>query len=166
MKNLAILGVRFLALFALLRALMYLEFIPSILVDEYFSLSDSWHSFVVIGFYLLFSGFLFITSERVASFMIPELKDQDFQIDNYEKFSAVLFSSIGLLIIYWSIQSLFNSIASIVNMNMMYPDNPDMQEYRRLTIIFGGLIQVILGILLFIGGKKLAKWWYDFRNWT
>ena len=166
MKNLTILGVRFLALFVLLRALTYLEIIPSIIVDEYFDLSDSWHTFLVIGFYLILSGSLFFWSERIAVFMMPNSEEQDFQIDNYEKFSAVLFSSIGLLITYWSIQSLFNSIASIVNMNVMYPDNPDMQEYRTLTIIFGGFIQLILGLLLFIGGKKLAKWWYDFRNWT
>jgi len=166
MKNLTILGVRFLALFVLLRALTYLEIIPSIIVDEYFDLSDSWHTFLVIGLYLILSGSLFFWSERIAVFMMPNSEEQDFQIDNYEKFSAVLFSSISLLIIYWSIQSLFNSIASIVNMNVMYPDNPDMQEYRTLTIIFGGFIQLILGLLLFIGGKKLAKWWYDFRNWT
>lgn len=166
MKNLAVLGVRFLALFVLLRALMYLEVIPSILVDEYFSFSDSWHSFVVIGLYLFLSGSLFYASERIAGYMIPKSKEQDFQIDNYERLSAVLFSSIGLLIIYWSIQSLFQSIASIVNMNVVYPDNPNMQEYRTLTIIFGGFIQLIIGILLFIGGKKLAKWWNDFRNWT
>ncbi len=166
MKNLTILGVRFLALFVLLRALTYLEIIPSIIVDEYFDLSDSWQTFLVIGFYLILSGSLFFWSERIAVFMMPNSEEQDFQIDNYEKLSAVLFSSIGLLIIYWSIQSLFNSIASIVNMNVMYPDNPDMQEYRTLTIIFGGFIQLILGLLLFIGSKKLAKWWYDFRNWT
>lgn len=166
MKNIAILGVRFLALFVLLRALMYLEFIPSVLVDEYFDFSDSWYTFLVIGFYLILSGSLFFWSERLAAFMIPKSEEQGFEIDNYEKFSAVLFSSIGLFIVYWSIQSLFNSIASIVNMNVMYPDNPDMQEYRTLTIIFGGFIQLILGLLLFIGGKKLSKWWYDFRNWT
>lgn len=145
---------------------MYLEVIPSILVDEYFSFSDSWHTFLVIGFYLILSGSLFYWSKRIANFMIPKSEAKDFEIDNYEKFSAILFSTIGLLIIYWSIQSLFNSIASIINMNVMYPDNPDMQEYRTLTIIFGGFIQLILGTLLFIGGKNLAKWWYDFRNWT
>ncbi|HBZ39583.1 MAG TPA: hypothetical protein DEO59_14320 [Balneola sp.] len=98
--------------------------------------------------------------------MTPKSDEGDFQIDNYQKFSAVIFSSIGLLIVYWSIQSLFNSIGSVIQMNFIYPNNPDMKNFRTLTIIFGGVIQLIIGILLFIGGKKLSKWWNDFRNWT
>lgn len=166
MKNLSILGVRLLALFVLLRAIMHLEFIPSVLLDEHFDFSVSWYYFLTPGFYLILSGILFFGSKSIATFMTPKTEEQNFQIDNYEKFSGVIFSSIGLLIVYWSIQNLLQSIASIVNMNMMYPDNPDIQEYRTLTIIFGGFIQFIIGLLLFIGGKKLAKWWHDFRSWT
>lgn len=166
MKNLTIIGVRLIALFVLIKALMSLEIFASYFLNEYSGFSDYWYYFLAIGIYLLIAAILFFCSERIATFIIPKSEIQDFQIDNYQKLSAILFSTIGLLIVYWSIQSLFQSVASIINMNVMYPDYPDVQKYRTLTIIFGGFIQLVIGILLFIGGKKLAKWWYDFRNWT
>lgn len=166
MKKLTILAIRILALFVLIRTIFSLEFIPSVLLDEHFDFSESWFYFLNTGLYIILSGVLFLGSERIADFMTPKSDESDFQIDNYQKFSAVIFSSIGLLIIYWSIQSLFTSIGSIIQMNFIYPDNPDMKNFRTLTIIFGGVIQLIIGILVFIGGKKIAKWWNDFRNWT
>ena len=166
MKHLAILGVRLLALYMLLLALISMEFIPAVLLDEHFDFTMGWHSFVVSGGYLILSVALFFGSERIATFMMPKSEEEGLQVDNYQKLSAVVFSAMGLFIIYLSIQSLFQSLASIVNMDVMYPDNPDMQEYQILTLVFGGLIQLIVGVLLFIGGKTLAKWWYGFRNWT
>lgn len=166
MKKLTILAIRILALFVLIRTIFSLEFIPSVLLDEHFDFSESWFYFLNTGLYIILSGVLFLGSERIADFMTPKSDESDFQIDNYQKFSAVIFSSIGLLIIYWSIQSIFQSIGSIVHMNTIYPDNPDMRDFRTMTILFGGIIQLIIGILLFVGGKKLAKWWNDFRNWT
>ena len=166
MKKLTILSIRILSLFVLIRAIFSLEVIPSFLLDEYSNFSESWYYFLNIGIYVILSVVLFLASERIADFMTPKSDEGDFQIDNYQKFSAVIFSSIGLLIVYWSIQSLFNSIGSVIQMNFIYPNNPDMKNFRTLTIIFGGVIQLIIGILLFIGGKKLSKWWNDFRNWT
>lgn len=166
MKKLTILAIRILALFVLIRAIFSLEVIPSFLLDEHFNFSESWYYFLNSGLYIILSVILFFGSERIANFMTPKSDEKDFQIENYQKFSAVLFSAIGLLIVYWSIQILFQSIGSIVHMNIIYPDNPDMRDFQTLTILFGGIIQLIIGILLFIGGKKLAKWWYDFRNWT
>ena len=166
MKNLSILGIRFFALFVLLRGLFSLEYVPSIVLDDSIVISDSWYILILPGLYILLAGLLFYASENIASFITPESVAPDFKLDDHEKLSAILFSSVGLLIIYWSIQDLFQSIASIVNMNIMYPDNPDMQRYRIFTMIFGGFIQLIAGILMFIGGKKLATWWNAFRNWT
>lgn len=168
MINLTILGIRLLALYVFLQAIIILESITFLFQDEFFRFEDSWQIFTRIAYYLIISSSLFFGSNKLANMIIPNSKDQESRIDDYQKISAILFSTVGLFIIYWSIESITQSLASILYMEMIYPDNPDpnIAKYRVRTFIYGGFIQLILGIALFIGGKKLAKWWYDFRNWT
>tara|TARA_R110000868_G_C10420183_1_gene723235 strand:- start:25 stop:525 length:501 start_codon:yes stop_codon:yes gene_type:complete len=166
MKNLTIIGIRLIALFVFVRAIMSLEIFTNFFFDDQSTFSEYWFYFLPSALYTLISIILFFGSRIITNYIIPTSEDQDFLISNYQKLSAVLFSTAGLFIVYLSIQNLFQSVATIIQMNAMYPNNPDMKEFRTITIIFGGFIQLITGILLFIGGKKLSKWWYDFRNWT
>lgn len=167
MKNLTIIGLRLLAIWVFLKALNYLQFLPV-------CLSNSYNSQGSIGIGMLIVFFLFLASAGILFFKAPFLstkitsnsESMSLERINYEKLASILFAAIGLLIFFVGLETLFNSVGTVYNQRVTSPQNPNQLLSDIRTILFGGGVQMIIGLVLFIGGKKVANWWYNFRNWT
>ncbi len=166
MKNFTIIGVRLFSLFVLLQILGVLQLIPSIIFDQYFSLSDIFEVGIILVVYLAIFIVLYFRAPKIASVITPKTNDVEIKIDDYEKLSAILFSSVGLLIIYWGFESLLQNIGTTINMNAMYPDHSQLTNQKIWVFILGSIAKLVAGSFLFVGGKNISKWWNDFRNWT
>lgn len=167
MKNFAIVGLRLLAIWAFLKAIIYTQYLPS-----YFLLEDDFLNASGIGIitafilYLSFSVILYFKAPSFAAKITAGLDDQQFKSVDYHKLAAVLFSSAGILVFFWAIESFIQTIGSIYHYRIMDPLNPDSLWMEVRLLFAGGGIQMIFGVCLFIGGKKLAAWWVKFRDWT
>jgi len=167
MKNFAIVGLRLLAVWAFIKATVYTQYLPS-----YFILDDSFLTATGIGIlltfflYLAISIILFYKAPIFAEKITSEFGQEEVPSFDYQKLAAVLFSSAGLLIFFWAIESFIQTIGSLYHYRVMDPQNPDRFWSELRLLIFGGGIQLMVGIALFTGGKKIAQWWHDFRNWT
>ena len=167
MKNFAIVGLRLLAVWAFIKATVFAQYLPS-----YFILEDDFLTATGLGIiltcllYLVISILLFYKAPVLAEKMTSGFGQEVVPSFDYGKLAAVLFSSAGLLIFFWAIETFIQSIGSLYHFRAMDPQNPDRfwREFR--LIAFGGGIQMIVGIALFTGGKKLSDWWINFRDWT
>ncbi|MEO9884610.1 MAG: hypothetical protein ABJR05_03640 [Balneola sp.] len=166
MQKLTVLGIRLVALFVLIQVLASLQVIPSLFLYNGSDFAGGILAVLAFIIYSILFCALFFGAEKIATFIMPPHEDKSIELDDYQKLSAVLFSTVGLFIIYWAFEMLLQSTVSVLNLNAMQPDSPFRTSRQILIPLFGGVIQLIAGISLFIGGKKLAKWWNDFRNWT
>lgn len=167
MKNFSIVGLRLLAIWAFINATIYAQHLPA-----YFMLPDDLISVSGIGILLPFSLYLVISiilyykAPIVAEKITSGFANEEVPEFDYQKLAAVLFSSAGLLIFFWAMESFIQSIGSIYHYRLMDPQNPD-RVWRELGLLtFGGVIQMVVGITLFTGGKKLSIWWEKFRDWS
>jgi hypothetical protein len=55
---------------------------------------------------------------------------------------------------------ILNSTAMFLVFNDIKSEDPINRFNQFLAFLFGGVIQLVAGIALFTGGKKLSKWWY------
>jgi hypothetical protein len=167
MKNFAIVGLRLLAVWAFIKATVYTQYLPS-----YFILEDDFLTATGIGIlitflqYLVISIILFYKAPAFAEKMTSDLGEEEVPSFDHQILAAVLFSSAGLLIFFWAIESFIQSIGSLYHYRVMDPQNPDRIWREIRLLVFGGGIQIIVGIVLFTGGKKLSGWWVNFRDWT
>lgn len=167
MKNFAIVGLRLLAVWAFIKGSVYIQYLPSIFIFE-----DDFLTVAGIGIlipfllYLLISIILFYKAPAFAEKITSDFGQEEIPSFDYQKLAAVLFSSAGLLIFFWSIESFIQTIGSLYHYRVMDPQIPD-RFWRELRLLaLGGGVQMIVGVVLFIGGKKVAQWWHDFRNWS
>ena len=155
-----VLGIRLFALFILYRALWSLhEFRSTFIFQGHDNIEVI---FTLISFFSLLAFFfvLFTRAKSISQYLFPTTRDSELKIDDYQKLSAVLFSSIGLFIIYSSINMMLVSTSQLLIMHDLQSEDPINRFNQFLAYLFGGLIQLIAGIALFTGGKKLSKWWY------
>lgn len=167
MKNIAIVGLRLLAIWAFIKATVFAQYLPS-----YFILEDNFLTATGLGIALtcLLYFVLSILLYYKAPYFAERITDGFGHIEapefDYQKLAAILFSSAGLLIFFWAIESFIQTIGSLYHYRVMDPQNPDRFWSELRLLVFGGGIQMFAGVVLFIGGKKIAQWWQDFRNWT
>jgi hypothetical protein len=167
MKNLAIVGLRILAIWALLKALVYVQYLPSLFVQQ-----DDLMPAAAIGtlaillIYLAFCLVLFLKTSAIAEKIAPGSSDASLDSIDYRQLASICFATAGLLIFFWSINTFLSSIGSLHHYRLMNLMNPDRFFSQIRFLLFGGGIQMIFGLCLFIGGKKIAGWWYNFRDWT
>ena len=161
MRNITTVGLRLLGLWFILQSTNLLISNYSILLqpgnqEDVLSMISQF----LIGFILL------VSATKAAKIIAPNNDSVDIKIDNYEKFSAAVFSGVGFYIVLSSVISLiYNGYSILFYMGMNNFRSEDFLPPMYLLIIGGG-VQLILGLVLFIGGKKIAKWWYSFRNWS
>lgn len=167
MKNFAIVGLRLLAIWAFINAITYAQHLP-----VFFTLEDDFYSFSGIGIlfpflmYFVASILLYFKAPIIAENITSSFANEEVPVFDYKKLAAVLFASVGLLITFWALESFIRTIGSIYHYRLTDPHNPD-RVWRELGLLaFGGTLQMIVGIALFTGGKKLAAWWEKFRNWS
>ncbi|MDX1639905.1 MAG: hypothetical protein R3281_18235 [Balneolaceae bacterium] len=166
MKNFTIIGLRLLAIWAFLKALLLSQYIPTIFgsgIDE-FSQMGGYGILIAFILYLISATILFFKAPTIAIKVSPTSDFDTAKVD-IEKLASVLFATAGLLIFFWSINSFLNSINSIFHYRVIDPENVNRAREIRLVLLGGG-IQMIFGLSLFIGGKKIAQCWHNFRNWT
>ena len=155
-----VLGIRLFALFILYQALSSLQEFRSIVMFHGNSEVDLILTLISFFCLLAFSLVLFTRAKSISQFLFPTTQDSELKIDDYQKLSAVLFSSIGLFIIYSSINMMLVSTSQLLIMHDFQSEDPINRFNQFLAFLFGGVIQLIAGIALFTGGKKLSKWWY------
>lgn len=159
MKNFAVVGLRLLAIWAFLQALFHLSFIGASLPQGHDNLLAP---LLILLLYLIVSYILYVKAPTIASHITDETEESDITTD-YEKLASVLFATAGLLITFWSSESVFRTINSLFLSRAQYSET----LYRNIfRLLFGGGIQMIIGLGLFIGSKKIAGWWHKFRHWT
>tara|TARA_R110000868_G_scaffold408910_1_gene693194 strand:+ start:1453 stop:1944 length:492 start_codon:yes stop_codon:yes gene_type:complete len=158
-----VLGIRLFALFILYRALLTLHEFGNHFIFQ--GNSEIETIFTLISFFslLVFFLVLFTRAKSISQYLFPNTRDANLKIDDYQKLSAVLFSSIGLYIIFSSINMILNSTAMLLVFNDFKNEDPINRFNQFLAYLFGGVIQLVAGIALFTGGKKLSKWWYASR---
>lgn len=167
MKNITIVGLRLLAIWILIEALGYLQFLPAYFINQYNNIDG-----LTLGVLIVF--LLYLSAACILMFMAPTLankitagiENKTFEIANYEKLAAILFASVGLLILVNSFGSLLHSIGAIYSKRTIHSLNNTQFLKTVRSLLLGGGIQMIIGLWLFFGSKKLARWWYNFRNWT
>ena len=167
MKNLTITGLRLLAIWFFIQALSYVQFLPAYFSNQYQDMNAA--GLGVLGVFLIYiaaAGILFFKASTIAVKMSGSSENASFQINNYQKLAAVLFAAVGLFIFFNALGSFINSIWNIYNDRAMHPQAPNRFLRELRILLFGGGIQLIVGASLFVGGKKIANWWHDFRNWT
>jgi hypothetical protein len=167
MKSIAVIGLRLLAIYVIIKMLELGQFIvPYFMYEQGESIEAISLAILILIHWFIFGG-LFFGAERISRFMLPKQLDEEIEVTDYERITAILFSTVGLLVFFWGIEMLFNAYSNIINLNVMQPDFlRDNKGYLFWIPFSKGGVQIISGLLLFIGGKKLAKWWIDFRNWT
>lgn len=166
MRNFAIIGLRLLAIWAFLKALLLLQYLPTVFISglDEFSQMGGYGILIAFILYLISSAVLFLKAPTISSKISP-ISESDSPNVDFEKLASILFATAGLLIFFWSINTFLNSINSIFHYRVIDPQNVNRAREIRLVLLGGG-IQMIFGLSLFIGGKKIAQWWQDFRNWT
>jgi NADH:ubiquinone oxidoreductase subunit K len=158
MQNLSILGIRLFAFYILVQAFTSLQKISP---QYYFEASNNSAVILnlvaflglIIMFFALFKG-----AKKISRFIIPESDELKIAIDDYKKLSAILFSTLGLYIIYSSYNMILSTISITMNLTTARPELVSSSNYL-LVYLFGGVFQFIAGLLLFIFGKKIAQWW-------
>jgi hypothetical protein len=167
MKNIAVISLRLLSIWAFLKAVIYTQYLPSFyLLEHDFLTAAGLGIFTTFLLYLVFSIILYFKAPLFASKITEGFGDQPFESVDYQKLAAVLFSSAGVLIFFWAIESFIQAIGSINHYRIIDPQNPDRFWVEVKLLLAGGGIQMIIGVYMFIGGKKLASWWVKFRDWT
>lgn len=166
MKDFSIIGLRIFAIWIFLKALLYLQYLPMLFVSnlDEFSQIGGYGFIIAFLLYLCTAIFLYFKTSIIADKIIPSSDSDSLKIE-LDKLTSVLFATAGILIFFWSINTFLNSVNSIFYFRTIDPENVNKLREIRL-VLFGGVIQMIFGLSLFIGGKKIAKWWHDFRNWT
>ena len=167
MKSIAVIGLRILAIYVIIKMLELSQFIvPYFMYEQGESIEAISLAVLILIHWFIFGG-LFFGAERISRLMLPKQLDEEIQITDYKKITAILFSTVGLLVFLWGIGMLFDALSNIINLNVIQPDFlRDNKSYLFWIPFSKGGVQVLLGLILFVGGKKLAKWWTDFRNWT
>lgn len=155
-----VLGIRLFALFILYRALSTLQGFGSNFIFQGNSETETIFTIISFFFLLAFSLVLFTRANSISLHLFPSTRDSELKIDDYQKLSAVLFSSIGLFIIYSSTNMMLSSTAQLLILNDFQGEDPINRFNQFLAYLFGGVIQLVAGIALFTGGKKISKWWY------
>lgn len=167
MKNLTIVGLRLIAIWFFFKALSYIQFLPMYFTDQYQNFSTAGIGMLsVFLIYILAAGILFFKAPVFSSKISGNFDETSLQINNYQKFAAILFAAVGLLIFFHALESFINNIGSIFNDRAVNLQAPNRLISEISILLFGGAIQMIIGACLFIGAKKVANWWHDFRNWT
>ncbi len=166
MRNFAVVGLRLLAVWAFLKALLFSQYIPTLFISgiDEFAQMGGYGILITFFIYLISAVVLFFKAPTISTIISPISESESLNID-LEKLAAILFSTAGLLIFFWSVNTFLNGINSIFHYRVIDPQNVNRAREIRLLLLGGG-IQMIFGLSLFIGGKKIAQWWHDFRNWT
>lgn len=166
MKSIAVIGLRILAIYVIIKMLELAQFIVPYFMYERGESIEAISLAILILIHWFIFGLLFFGAEKISSFFLPKQSNGEIQITDYERITAILFSTVGLLVFLWGIGILFDALSNIINLNVMQPDFlRDNKSYLFWIPFSKGGVQVLLGLILFVGGKKLAKWWTDFRNW-
>ncbi|NGP88038.1 hypothetical protein [Fodinibius halophilus] len=167
MKNLTATGLRLIAIWALLQALGYIQFLPVYFTDQYQNVNAAGLGMLIVFLiYITAAAILFFKAPAIAIKMSGNFEEPQLQINNYQKFTAILFAAVGLLIFFNALETFSYSVGNIYNDRAMNPQAPNRLFREIRILLFGGGIQIILGAGLFVGGKKIANWWHNFRNWT
>lgn len=155
-----VLGIRLFSLFVLYRALVTLHEFSTHFIFQGNSEIENLFTLISCFSLLVFFLVLFTRAKSISEYLFPATSESELKIDNYQKLSAVLFSSIGLYIIFSSTSMILNSTAMFLVLNDIKSEDPINRFNQFLAFLFGGAIQLVAGIALFTGGKKLSKWWY------
>lgn len=167
MKNFAIVGLRLLAVWAFIKVTFSAQHLPYyFILEDDFLTASSIGSLLIFLVYLVMSISLFYKAPAIAEKLTLGFGQDEVPSFDYKKLAAALFSSAGLLIFFWAIESFLHAIGSLYHYRVIDPQNPDRFWREFQLLLFSGGIQMIVGLVLFIGGKKLAQWWHEFRNWT
>lgn len=167
MRNLTIVGLRLLAIWLFLQALSYLQFLPAYLTNQYDDFgATGLGMLLVLLLYLAAALMLFFKAPALAVIINGDCEGAAPEWNDYKKLAAVLFATVGLLVFFGALETLFGSVGAVYNERVLDPQKPNRLSAEIKTLFFGGGIQMIVGLGLFVGGKKLAGWWHNFRNWT
>lgn len=167
MKNLTIIGLRLIAIWLLLTFLGFIQFLPMYFIGQSEDLySTGIGMLIVVIIYIVAAALLFFKAPALAVKMSGDFEEPSIRINNYEKLTAILFASIGVLIFFNALESFIGSVGSVYNDRVANPQSTHQFIRTIRILLFGGGIQMLVGVCLFIGGKKIANWWYNFRNWT
>ncbi len=168
MKNLTALGLRLFSLFLLFQAFSYIQIVPSLLFYEAgeFNKMIGFSNLLIVVVYLLAFLILFFGANTISEYVMPKSKKEEITLDDYQKLGAVLFSTVGLLTIIWAIELITKSVGNILHYNS-FESEFIVNDTRKMYVpLYQGIVQLVIGLALFIGGKTIAKWWHNFRNWT
>jgi hypothetical protein len=160
MQKLAVLIIRIFSLYVLYQALSSLKDYGSNIFFQGNSELDLVLTLASFFSLLILFIILFFGTKRITNYIVPNSEDTDLEIDNYQNLTTVLFSCIGLIIIYYSTNLLLGSISQLMIIYEPQEQSPISPTSQVSAFIFGGVLQFIAGILLFTRGSKLAKWWY------
>lgn len=120
MKNLTIIGLRLFAIWAFLRAFLYLQFLPFYWSDSFDGQAVMSLGMLIVFFlFLVFAGVLFFKAPFLSTKIIDDSGSLNLEKIDYEKFASVLFAAIGLLIFFFGLEALFNSIGAIYNQRII-----------------------------------------------
>tara|TARA_R110000868_G_scaffold406435_1_gene686837 strand:- start:502 stop:996 length:495 start_codon:yes stop_codon:yes gene_type:complete len=160
MQKLSVLVIRLFALFVLYQALSSFKDYGS---NIFFQGNNELDLILTLAsFFSLLILFivLFFFAKKISNYIVPKTGESKLELDNYQSLAAVLFSSFGLFIIYSSTNMLLGSISQLMIMYEVQEQIPFSPTTQVSAFFFGGVLQMIAGILLFTRGSKLSKWWY------
>ena len=168
MKNLTALGLRLFSLFLLFQVFSYIQVVPSLLFygAGEFDQMIGYSNLLIVIVYLVAFCVLFFGANTISEYVMPKNEKEKIVLDDYQKLSAVLFSTVGLLTIIWALELITKSVGNIIHFNSFKSEFVVNDTRNMYLPLYQGIVQLVIGSALFIGGKTISKWWYDFRNWT
>jgi hypothetical protein len=120
-------------------------------------------SALLLGLSILLLAF----SNRLARKLFPEDDPiENLHFDDLKNLQSIAFSIVGVVIFAVAIPKIFQISATIYALQKSGYEIPVAERISKETFAFGvaTIIQLIIGLLLFLGGPSLSNLWQKFVN--
>ncbi len=99
--------------------------------------------------------FLWVNAEKISAFILR--KQNSTVLEEQKELQVTLFSVVGLLVIVQTLPQWFNLIPSLIFMTERYQMmGLSINAIHTYTALIGLLVQVCIGLYLFLGARGLA----------
>jgi hypothetical protein len=114
--------------------------------------------------YLVCGLLLLIFSKRIGFKITSGLSEEIPVIDNFKELQAVLFSVVGIWVVFSTIGQFAHSVITMISLSSApYPDKYIRDSWFDLAA--NGL-QVLVGVFLILQARAISKFLTNLRNWN
>ncbi len=175
--ELAVVGIRLLAIYCYIVALQYLHGYVFNFVNwgeenaRYVYLTTILSSLSPGIAMTLAATILLFLAPRIAKRMVGATADETISTPaETNGIQAMLFSTVGLLVCLLQIGPTFENVSNLIYRSNAIPfspsDNPERAIREAWFILTGGILQLAIGGLVFFQARRLAAWWRHLRTWS